>query len=142
MRTCYPADITDLVQVMSESAYLELGALTTAVPAVRTWSRVVLGGWDLSPLADDAELILSELVTNAVIHASALKMGVCLLSDRERLVIMVSDSCPRMPVRADEEREPDAMSGRGLVIVEALAQSWGAYWLPRQGKVVWALLDP
>lgn len=141
MRTCSPADITDLAQAMPESAYLELGALTTAVPAVRTWSRVVLAEWHLSPLADDAELILSELVTNAVVHASALKMGVCLLSDRARLVMMVSDPCPRMPVRADEDRAPDAISGRGLVIVGALAQSWGAYRVP-QGKVVWALLDP
>jgi anti-sigma regulatory factor (Ser/Thr protein kinase) len=101
----------------------------------------VLAEWDVASLADDAGLILSELVTNAVVHASALKVDVWLMCDRQRLLIMVSDPCPIMPTRTDEG-QPDAMSGRGLMIVEALAQSWGAYWVPEQGKVVWALVDP
>jgi anti-sigma regulatory factor (Ser/Thr protein kinase) len=134
----HTADITDLTQTMRESAYLELGALTSAVPTARTWARVILPGWDLARLTDDAGLILSELVTNTVVHASGMKVGIWLMSDRERLVIMVSDPCPYMPVRA-EARDADELSGRGLVIVDALAERWGAYRVP-EGKVVWAML--
>jgi anti-sigma regulatory factor (Ser/Thr protein kinase) len=99
---------------------------------------VVLPGWDLASLADDAGLILSELITNSVVHASGLKVGVWLMSDRQCLVIMVSDPCPYMPVRA-ETGDADDLSGRGLVIVDALAQQWGAYRTPA-GKVGLAML--
>src|SRR2546430_14597646 len=50
--------------------FLELGALPSAVPCARLHTRQVLWEWQLSPLADTAELIVSELVTNAV-QASA-----------------------------------------------------------------------
>jgi hypothetical protein len=41
------ADIHDLIRAMPHGAHLELGALTSAVPTVRRWGRVVMSGWDL-----------------------------------------------------------------------------------------------
>ncbi len=132
------ADINDLAHTMPERAHLELGAITSAVPTSRIWTRVILSGWNLSRLADDGGLIMSELVTNSVVHASGPKVGIWLMSDRERLVIMVGDPCPDMPVRADA-RDSAGPSGRGLMIVDALAEYWGAYRVPA-GKVTWAVL--
>jgi len=138
MLTCSAADIHDLTRAMPERVHLELGALTSAVPTARTWARVILLGWDLARLADDGGLIVSELVTNSVVHASGRAVGIWLMTDRESLVIMVGDPSPDMPVRA-ETQDADELSGRGLVIVSALAAQWGAYRVP-SGKIVWALL--
>lgn len=138
MLTCPVADIYDLIRAMPEGAHLELGALTSAVPTARTWARVILPGWDLARLADDGGLVLSELVTNSVRHASGRAVGIWLMTDRESLLIMVGDPSPDMPVCA-EAQDADDLSGRGLVIVDALAAQWGAYRVP-SGKIVWALL--
>ena len=136
MLTSSAADIHDLTRTMPERVHLELGALTSAVPTARTWARVILSGWDLARLADDGGLILSELVTNGVRHASGRAVRIWLMTDREHLVIMVGDPSPDMPVR----RDADELSGRGLVIVSALAAQWGAYRVP-SGKIVWAMLQ-
>jgi anti-sigma regulatory factor (Ser/Thr protein kinase) len=137
--TCSAADISDLARTMPERAHIELGALTSAVPTARTWARVVLSGWNLGRLADDASVVLTEMVTNSVLHAHGAKADIWLLTDRATLVIMVGDPSPDMPVRSDGPAS-DEMSGRGLVIVDALAQ-WGAYRCPT-GKIVWAVLGP
>src|SRR5260370_151988 len=113
-------------------------SLASAVPTARTWARVILSGWDLARLADDGGLILSELVTNSVVHGSGRAVGIWLMTDGERLVIMVGDPSPDMPVRA-ETQDADELSGRGLVIVSALAAQWGAYRVP-SGKIVCAML--
>jgi anti-sigma regulatory factor (Ser/Thr protein kinase) len=128
MLTRSAADINDLARAMPERVHLELGALTSAVPMTRTWARVILSGWHLARLADDAGLILSELVTNSVVHTSGPTVSVWLMSDRERLVIMVGDPCPDMPVPCTESHDSDELFGRGLVIVDALAE------------IVWAML--
>ena len=138
MLTRSAADINRLARAMPERAHLELGALASAVPTARIWARVILSGWNLSRLAYDGGLILSELVTNSVQHASGPKVSIWLGSDRERLVIMVGDQCPDMPVRAETSGH-DGPSGRGLVIVDALADHWGAYRVPT-GKITWAML--
>jgi len=56
------------------SAHLPLGALPTAVPCARGYTRAILDEWNLADLADAAELIVSELVTNSV-QATADKDG-------------------------------------------------------------------
>jgi anti-sigma regulatory factor (Ser/Thr protein kinase) len=138
MLTCSAADIHDLTRGMPERVHLELGALASAVPTARTWARVILSGWGLARLVDDGGLILSELVTNSVVHASGRAVGIWLMTDRERLVMMVGDPSPSMPVRV-ETQDTGELSGRGLVIVSALAARWGAYRVP-SGKIVWAVL--
>jgi anti-sigma regulatory factor (Ser/Thr protein kinase) len=133
--------------------FLELGALPTAVPCVRLHTRQVLWEWQLSTLADTAEVIVSELVTNAV-QASAGLTGsrrsgrwvpgvppvrLWLFSDRQRVLIQVWDDNDRHP--APQHAEPDAETGRGLLLVESLSAEWGSYPPERSsGKIVWAML--
>ena len=107
--------------------------------------RSVAAEWGLAGLADMAELMTSELVTNALQAAGRLKtradqpavpvVKLWLLSDRISLVIQVWDGSSDMPVRRDSA--PDEEGGRGLMLVEHLAKDWGTY-RKDGGKVVWA----
>ncbi len=98
------------------------------------WSTFACWQADLGHL-DDAALVLSELVGNAVRHAAGDSIRVQLRRDEHVLRIVVSDGSPAAPV----PREAGFMdeSGRGLFIIEAVSHRWG--WEPRAGgKVVWA----
>jgi anti-sigma regulatory factor (Ser/Thr protein kinase) len=89
---------------------------------------------------DDAELIVSELFTNAV-HASddqPTLVSLRLFAADRQLLIMVWDANPRMPVRRDPA--PDDLDGRGLLIVDALADACGTTPGLDGGKIVWARL--
>jgi len=135
--------------------FLELGALPTAVPCARLHARQVLWEWHLDALSDATELLVSELVTNAV-QASAGLTGsrragrwvpgmppvrLWLASDREQILIQVWDASDRHPV--PQHPGLNAESGRGLLLVESLSADWGSYPPDRSsGKVVWALIVP
>jgi anti-sigma regulatory factor (Ser/Thr protein kinase) len=83
---------------------------------------------------DAAQLVASELVTNAVVHAhTAIDLTLRLVSPM--LHIAVRDGGPGRPRIADIDES--AESGRGLMLVDALASSWGTFF-PDSGKVVWA----
>jgi anti-sigma regulatory factor (Ser/Thr protein kinase) len=127
--------------------FLELAALPTAVGSARGHVGHVLREWDLGALRDVAELVTSELLTNALRATWAVDWPVVsppvrlwLRADDQRLVIFVWDACPDPPAR--REAGPDAESGRGLAIVDALCADWNAYRPPGPGggKVVWALI--
>jgi anti-sigma regulatory factor (Ser/Thr protein kinase) len=96
----------------------------------------VLGPGLPAETTDLAELLTSELVTNAIRHGSGEVTLVMHCSDGV-LAISVSDDAPAMPfVAADEEAL--AVGGRGVRMVQRLAQEWGV--TPRDsgpGKVVW-----
>ncbi len=119
------------------ASYLELRALPTAVPCARLHAKEVIVEWGLRALADTAELLVSELVTNAIRASSSLLSPVVriwLVSERNGFFIRVWDGSEQMPVRRDKDL--DSESGRGLLLVEALSKDWGAY--PKaDGKVVW-----
>ena len=127
---------------------LLLGALPSAVPCARLHARQVLWEWGLSENAETAELLLSELVTNAVQGARAivsdLPVNVRLSANRDRLLIEVWDSNIQPPVsRVVEGDFPalEAEGGRGLFLVETLSERWG--WYPTrnpEGKVTWCEL--
>jgi anti-sigma regulatory factor (Ser/Thr protein kinase) len=87
-------------------------------------------------LCDDLELVVSELVTNAV-RAGSPVVTVAVSLERTRIVVRVSDHAVGWP----EEREAaaDDPGGRGLPLVSALSASWGVR-LIESGKVVWAEL--
>lgn len=113
---------------------LLLGALPSAVPCARLHARQVLWEWGLSEVAETSELLLSELVTNAVQAARAtvddLSVNVRLFANRDRLLIEVRDSNVQPPVPRVLENgfpEVDAESGRGLFLVETLSERWGWY---------------
>jgi anti-sigma regulatory factor (Ser/Thr protein kinase) len=124
-------------------SHLELAARPGAVPRARHHARRVLADWDLGALGEPAELVVSELVTNAIRACPAAwshsQVRLRLASDRARLLIEVEDGSPQPPVPADASAEDE--NGHGLCLVEAMSAAWD--WYPRRasgGKVVWALL--
>ena len=86
---------------------------------------------------DDAVLVLSELVTNTMVHAGA-GCTIEMRHDDDRLRLDVRDPSPTPPVIAVVR--PHDTGGRGLRVVEAVTGAWG--WEPTvDGKRVWANLD-
>ncbi|MGW1398744.1 ATP-binding protein [Streptomyces sp. NPDC002405] len=89
-------------------------------------------------------LLLSELMTNAYRHAKAPGREIrarCVLSEEGRLRVSVTDANDTLPT--PREASPEDESGRGLALVETLANDWGAE--PREagiGKTVWFELAP
>jgi anti-sigma regulatory factor (Ser/Thr protein kinase) len=124
--------------------HLELGAYASAVPCARGHVRSVAVEWSLRGLADTAELLASELLTNAINASQHLGSSeppivrLWLVSDQISLVIHVWDACKEMPVRKDADA--DDLSGRGLMIIDTLSAKWGSY-QEAQGKVVWAMVS-
>jgi anti-sigma regulatory factor (Ser/Thr protein kinase) len=126
--------------------YLELAALPTAVPCARLHAKNVLHEWHIGPLADTVELVVSEIVTNAVRASAAVAQHgigipttkVWLTSDGRRVLIQVWDSDSHRP--APQQADLTAESGRGLLLVQTLSAEWGYYTHDGQaGKIVWAL---
>jgi anti-sigma regulatory factor (Ser/Thr protein kinase) len=92
-------------------AALELGALPTAPGCARAWTRQIAWEWRLPRLADSAELVVSELVTNAVQASRAMRQAavrIWLVSDGVQVVVFVWDASPQRPARADLVRTPRA----------------------------------
>lgn len=87
----------------------------------------------------DAELLVSELVTNVVVHTPCAQVGVDVSTDAraDSLRVAVRDSDPAPP--QPQEPEPGRPGGRGLRIVDAVASAWGCERLDR-GKEVWFVL--
>jgi anti-sigma regulatory factor (Ser/Thr protein kinase) len=123
-----------------------LGALPTATPCARLHTRVVLGEWGLKTVSETAELIVSELVTNAVAVSArhGYEPGIPvvylrLVTDHLRLMIEVWDPNPGTPVA--KQAGPGDESGRGLMLVEALCDRWHWTTVPgSRGKCVFAEL--
>lgn len=140
-----------VTQRWPQRSYLELGALPGAVTCARLHSRLVLIECGLGALAETVELIVSELITNAVVASKGLigsryggrwapgtpPVRLWLQADRQRVLAQVWDGHDRMPMR--QESELDAEHGRGLLLVDALSTKWGSYRPDRSsGKIVWA----
>jgi anti-sigma regulatory factor (Ser/Thr protein kinase) len=122
--------------------FLELGALASAVPCARLHARQVLWEWGLASLGESSELVVSELMTNAVKASRAVTPGspvrLWLMSDLAQILILVWDASPQPPVRVNASGE--AENGRGLILVEAISEQWGWYGCDdRNGKFVWAI---
>jgi serine phosphatase RsbU (regulator of sigma subunit) len=117
-----------------EELILPLGTVHGTVARARRFVAQQFARHGLVEVADDAELIAGELVTNALLHAGPPAELVLQLSPR-RARLEVRDSSPLPPVRP--RPNVDAMTGRGLYFVEALAREWGVTTLA-SGKAVWA----
>jgi anti-sigma regulatory factor (Ser/Thr protein kinase) len=158
-----PAGASDRQGMLAEDTYLAwplsstlppFGALLSAPRMARAHLRGVLALWSLSPLAEQAEVVVTELVTNAVNASTCngkpvyddrghmLTVGLELRTDTRLLRIEVWDRADGVPVprRADS----DAVSGRGLAMVTYFSSArWG--WTPRDShgwKSVYAFLGP
>lgn len=106
--------------------------------AARRFVASQLATWSCDHLADTALLLVSELVTNAVLHGRSGLDLVLLLTD-EALRIEVHDESDGQPVRKQYSLE--AGTGRGLMLVEQMSRNWGIEWVVGGGKVVWCELD-
>lgn len=130
-----------MCRVVSE----ELEPALHAVARARRAVRAVLDRWELSPLTPDTELLVSELVTNALVHARSVTALTLAVADG-RLEVGVTDRTAGMPMPrvegADSAASWDwpAEGGRGLRLVELVADEWGVAVLP-EGKQVWFRLD-
>lgn len=143
-------DDTALLLVRYEGAHLGTGprvARTSVlrhdlqgVARVRRFLRELLPQWDVAAFGDELELLASEVVTNALIHAHS-GVDVQVRSYPDRLRVEVRDSDPHPPVptailTSDVASNQEAESGRGLLIVDALAADWGSSPAGR-GKTTW-----
>jgi len=119
-----------------------LPGIAESVPVARWHVRDALGLHGLGEYAEDAEIITSELVTNAVQHArgnGTATIGVTLThaGRTAAVTVTVSDSSPDGPIRRDTPAGSER--GRGLRIVEALSADWG--WRQEDGgKAIFAVL--
>ncbi|MFE5902323.1 SpoIIE family protein phosphatase [Streptomyces sp. NPDC056488] len=113
-----------------------------SVAAARAFVRDTLQGWGHPELVDDAVVLTSELVTNAVVHAGTAADVLCLRSD-DSIRIEVSDRYPEREIPVQSGRTlvaPDRENGRGLLLCAALAHRWGVDYSPTR-KHVWFHLD-
>lgn len=112
------------------------GALTSGHQA-RRWIRTTLAEWGISELLDEAELLASELINNAVVHATS-AVTVRLRLAGKRLRVEVTDTGHGSLHR--QETTLEDTDGRGLFLVEALSRAWGTA-AGERGKLVWFELD-
>jgi anti-sigma regulatory factor (Ser/Thr protein kinase) len=124
-------------------AVLDLGAVPTAPRCARAWTREILWEWGAAELADAAELVASELVTNSLNACAGLDqvaIRLVLTLGKGELAILVRDNHPGVPLAVQPGADDEG--GRGLLIVEHLSDRCGWYPLndPEPAKVTWAVL--
>jgi anti-sigma regulatory factor (Ser/Thr protein kinase) len=130
----------DMADLWPLQNFLELGPQASAVPRARRHVRQLLREWNLTESGETAELVVSELLTNAVLATRELGLlapvRLWLLSDKRSVLILVWDSSPQPPARI---AAAGAENGRGLLLVEAISTRWNWY-VPHHlgGKVIWA----
>ncbi|MFJ7147311.1 ATP-binding protein [Streptomyces sp. NPDC100445] len=124
------------------TAAFDLPALPSAVGTARHVVRDLLTAWGLPGDArDDVVLVVSELVTNALVHSAGRRIGCRLRSTADRIRVEVEDQAggPALPVA--RRPGPDDPHGRGLLLVGTLSRDWGVTAVPGGGsRVVWAEL--
>lgn len=127
-------ELADLVAVVGLVQQILLDADLRNAGVARQFVDSALEGWGLGDVAEVVKLLVSELVTNAIVHArTEVDVAVKLTPTTTR--VEVSDRSEAAPearhATADDE------SGRGLAFVESLAQAWGVRPRPGGGKTVW-----
>lgn len=123
--------LLDAVDTVLDELRTSLAAHATSASIARRAVLDTLDKWGHEGLREDAALLVSELVTNAVVHGGGkVEVAVLLIADRVR--VEVHDHGKGLPVGPDEPDE----SGRGLLIVDAVASAWGVE-AGDDGKRVW-----
>jgi anti-sigma regulatory factor (Ser/Thr protein kinase) len=118
-------------------AELRLAERNTSAALARQFTRSTLAGWQRGThgeTIDDIVLVVSELVTNALLHGHGTPV-VRLLDGGDQVRVEVCDDSPLLPV----SHRVTPTSGLGLRVVEQLSSAWGASRRGR-GKVVWCEL--
>ena len=138
-----PPGSLHVVAADSRYASAELDPRPAAAARARRLTCQTLTRWDMASLTEDAEIIATEIVTNAINAVPPGTTGLAIVyaihATPPGLRIYTWDIGPGHPAPADPA--PDAVSGRGLAIVNALAERWGWWPTPASGgKVTWAQL--
>ncbi|GAB1327192.1 SpoIIE family protein phosphatase [Streptomyces sennicomposti] len=138
-----PVDNRTRSSVITARAAASFEPLGRSVATARSFVRDTLQGWGFGDIVDDAVVLTSELVTNAVVHAGTAADVLCLRSD-EGVRIEVCDRYPEREIplqgAAVDMGSPDREGGRGLQLCAALAGRWGVEYTPTH-KMVWFRLD-
>ena len=129
--------LTELTADLSDAASGVLVPVPAAVAVARHFVVDVLRSWGRRDLASDAALVISELATNAVTHGGS-PFRARVHREQDTVRVSVEDVAPSWPERQDAL--PTDLDGRGLAIVEAVADRCGCSVSP-QGKVAWADLS-
>ncbi|GAA3305415.1 ATP-binding protein [Streptomyces cinereospinus] len=103
---------------------------------VRRIVRSLLAEWGMTDLTDAVELGVTELVANVVRHVPDRHCTVLLLRLRTGARVEVTDGSPRLPA-PPAAPSPDAEGGRGLLLLDAVADKWGVEPCAGGGKTVW-----
>ncbi|MFJ5776901.1 PAS domain S-box protein [Streptomyces sp. NPDC093094] len=119
-----------------DTATTDLPAVSSAVADGRSFLAKTLTDWDCAPLVDDARLLVSEVLTNAVQHAQG-PLGLHLRRTASELTVEIRDHSPHLP--QPRLAAPDDESGRGLLLVDTLAHDWGVR-PTDHGKTTWFTL--
>src|SRR4051794_3685530 len=108
-----------------------------AVRGARQFVADQLSGTDGAEFADDAALVASELLANALQHGAP-PVIIRVAAEEGRVRVEVQDGSRRAPVRT--KLSADNMTGRGIALVEQLSVAWGVRIEPGDGKTVWCEL--
>ena len=138
------AGVTEPLDAVAGPRELVLNPGPESVKAAREFTSATLRDWQLDDLAEEAVIVASELVTNAIRHGTRCTVPtadeaiVALAWQRraDRIVCIVTDSSDLPPVL--EDADMTAESGRGLQVVHALTAAWGWAMLGACQKAVWA----
>ncbi|WP_461064173.1 SpoIIE family protein phosphatase [Streptomyces pseudoechinosporeus] len=129
--------------VITARAAASFDPVGRSVATARSFVRDTLQGWGFADIVDDAVVLTSELVTNAVVHAGTSADVLCLRTE-DGVRIEVADRYPEreIPLQAAAVNmgSPDREGGRGLQLCAALAAGWGVEYTPTH-KQVWFQLD-
>lgn len=135
-------DLPDHFRHSPQSGMFVLTATPASVGMARRKVRELLDLWNVGPdTCDNALLVTSELVTNALTHAASERVVSRLYLSAGRLYIEVEDENRGRTLPARRRPEPDEQCGRGLLLVGVLTSDWGVRDAPDgSGRVVWAEL--
>ncbi|WP_381793587.1 SpoIIE family protein phosphatase [Streptomyces niveus] len=129
--------------VITARAAASFDPVGRSVATARAFVRDTLQGWGYADVVDDAVVLTSELVTNAVIHAGTSADVLCLRTG-DGVRVEVSDRYPEREIPMQGTGlslgSPDRENGRGLLLCAALASRWGVDYTPTH-KQVWFQLD-
>ncbi|MEU9013758.1 SpoIIE family protein phosphatase [Streptomyces sp. NPDC048479] len=129
--------------VITARAAASFDPVGRSVATARAFVRDTLQGWGYADVIDDAVVLTSELVTNAVVHAGTSADVLCLRTE-DGVRVEVADRYPEreIPIQGTglSLGSPDRENGRGLLLCAALASRWGVEYTPTY-KQVWFQLD-
>lgn len=129
-------DRVDVAKALEASLTLDLDRRSPA--AARRFVAATLAAWGCAAVSDEALLVTSELVTNAIVHADSAPELILRFSGNA-VHIEVRDLSPASPNPGDPE--PGDVGGRGLAMIDRIAAAWGVTPAPGGGKAVWVDLS-